>query len=91
MPTKTKAKKKPAPRKKKVKTSSCRVAGEQMNSKNATMRKVGAKKLGSKTCKTKAQIKKSTSKVAEISKLAKKIRKPGETWQTAIKRASKQI
>lgn len=31
------------------------------------------------------------SKVAQISKLAKKIRKPGEAWTGAIKRASKQI
>lgn len=29
--------------------------------------------------------------VAQISKLAKKIRKPGEKWLSAIKRASKEL
>lgn len=85
-------KKKTAKRKvKKVKTPSCRTAGHQMGSKSTTLRSAGAKKLGSKTCKTKAQIKKSTSKIAKISKLAKKIRKKNEAWQAAIKRASKQL
>lgn len=32
-----------------------------------------------------------TSTVAKISKLAKKIRKPGEKWTTAIKRAAKEV
>lgn len=32
-----------------------------------------------------------SSKVAKISRLAKKIRKPGEKWTNTIKRASKQV
>lgn len=33
----------------------------------------------------------STSKVAQISKLAKKTRKKGEKWISAIKRAAKEL
>lgn len=35
--------------------------------------------------------KKAAVSVSDISKLASKIRKPGEAWQAAIKRASKQL
>lgn len=76
---------------KNVKEASCRTAGHQMNAENPLLRKAGAKKLGSKTCKTRAEIKKSTSKVAEISKKAKKIRVKGESWTNAIRRAAKLV
>lgn len=46
------------------------------------------KKTTKKTTKKKSP---GTSKVAKISKLAKKIRKDGEKWTTAIKRAAKQL
>jgi hypothetical protein len=36
-------------------------------------------------------MKKKVSKVAQISKKAKQIRKKGEKWQTAIKRAAKMV
>lgn len=36
-------------------------------------------------------MKKKTISVADISKLAKKIRKAGESWPSAIKRAAKQL
>lgn len=38
-----------------------------------------------------ATIKKKKLKVADISRLAKKIRKPNEKWTDAIKRASAQL
>lgn len=78
-------------RKKRVKSRHCRVYGSWMNTSNPTRRSQGATKLGSKTCKTKKQIKKSTSKIVQISKMASKIRKPGEDWQSAIRRASSRL
>ena len=77
--------------KKPVKTNTCRAYGSWMSSKDADKRKTGAGKLASKTCKTTSQIKKGTSKIAAISKMAKKIRKKDEAWQSAIKRASKLV
>lgn len=43
------------------------------------------------TARKKASPKRGTSKVAQISKKAKAIRKPGEKWLTAIKRAAKLV
>lgn len=79
-------------RKKKVKDSTCRTYGNWLSTeKDENRRSKAGSTLASKKCKTRAQIKKGTSKVAQISKLAKKIRKPGEEWKVAVRRASKQL
>jgi hypothetical protein len=49
------------------------------------------KKTPSRKKTSKRHLSGSGSIVAKISKLAKKIRKPGEKWTNAIKRASKEI
>ncbi|MEQ9262683.1 MAG: hypothetical protein RLP14_05940 [Owenweeksia sp.] len=78
-------------RKKKVKQASCRTAGHQMNSQKKVLRKAGAKKLGGRGCKTKDDIKRSTSKLKKISRKAKQIRVKGESWTNAMRRAAKQV
>ena len=47
--------------------------------------------MATKTKKRKQETKKGNSIVAKISKKAKSIRKKGEKWQSAIKRASKLV
>lgn len=77
-------------KKKRVKKASCRSHGSVLStSKNKKAKSTSAKKLGSKTCKTNASLKKSSTNMKALTSKAKQIRKTGESWQSAIKRAAK--
>ncbi len=84
--------KKTTRRVKRVKSKSCRSHGSVLStSKNKKARKTSARKLGSKTCKTKADRDKTAKRMKKLTNKAKKIRKKNESWQSAMKRASKLI
>lgn len=77
-------------------SADCRVAGKRLKNKKSS---IAGKYLGA-VCKPAKKKRKATgclngvggaSKVAQISQKAKQIRKPGEAWSAAIKRAAKLV